>query len=136
MPGCRSLSQVGPSDDNVREMANLEGAIEVISHHIWAVLASERRKALLAEAEAAHRARQVRRHRQPTGMSVALRSPLRRLAGWWWSDRSRRQLRPLFQPVFGDDDRGAERRPVCQLEPSCQTMAAIATGCLPPCARS
>jgi hypothetical protein len=123
MAGCRSLRQVGPSDDNVREMANLKGAIEMISYHIRAVLASERRKTLIAEAEAAHWARQARRHRQLTGMSAARRSPHRRLVGWLWSDRSRRHFQPLFQPVL-EDDPEAERLRVCHLDPSCQITEA------------
>lgn len=124
MSGCRFLHQAGPSDDNVRELAALEGAIEVIYYHIQAVLASERRKTLIAEAEAAHWARQARRHRQLTRVSAARGSPLRRLAAWLWSDRSRWQFRPLFRPVFEDDDPGAERLRVCQLRPSCQITAA------------
>jgi hypothetical protein len=96
----------------------------VIYYHIQAVLASERRKTLIAEAEAAHWATQARRHRQLTRVSAAHGSPLRRLAAWLWSDRSRWQFRPLFQPVFEDDDPGAERLRVCQLRPSRQITAA------------
>src|SRR5271169_3113374 len=81
MSGCRFLHQAGPSDDNVRELAALEGVIEMIYYHIQAVLASERRKTLIAEAEAAHWARQARRHRQLTRVSAAriIASPTRSL---------------------------------------------------------
>jgi hypothetical protein len=75
----------------------------MINYHILAVLGSERRKTLIAEAEAAHWARQARRHRQLPGMSPARRSLLGRLADWWWSDRSRRQFPLLVQPVFEDE---------------------------------
>ena len=74
MSGRCSLHQAGPSDDNVRELATMQGAIEVINYHVLAVLGSERRKTLIAEAEAAHWARQARRHRQLTGMSPARRA--------------------------------------------------------------
>jgi RimJ/RimL family protein N-acetyltransferase len=54
----------------------------VINNHIQAALASERVRDLLAEAEAARRARQARSHRQWPGMPAARRRPLRRLAAW------------------------------------------------------
>jgi RimJ/RimL family protein N-acetyltransferase len=52
------------------------------NHHIHAALAAERRRDLLAEAEAARRARQARSHRQWPGMPAVRRWPLRGLAGW------------------------------------------------------
>jgi RimJ/RimL family protein N-acetyltransferase len=53
-----------------------------MNDHIQAALAAERRRDLLAEAEAARQARQARSHRQWPGMPAARRWPLRRLAGW------------------------------------------------------
>ena len=52
----------------------------MFSYHIQADLASERRRTLLAEAEAARRARQARSHWQRSGIAAAHRPPLRWLA--------------------------------------------------------
>jgi hypothetical protein len=49
----------------------------MINHHIHAALATERRDALLAEAEAARRANRARLHRQRMHTPVARRPPLR-----------------------------------------------------------
>ena len=46
-------------------------------HHILAAVASERRNTLLAEAEAARRAKEARSHRQRPRVPGARRSPLR-----------------------------------------------------------
>ena len=54
----------------------------MINDHIQAVLASERVRDLLAEAEAARRARQARSHRQWPGMPAARRRPIHKLAAW------------------------------------------------------
>jgi RimJ/RimL family protein N-acetyltransferase len=54
---------------------------QVFNDHIQAALASERRKTLLAEAEAARRARDARSHRKRIGSSTARTSPLRWRAG-------------------------------------------------------
>jgi RimJ/RimL family protein N-acetyltransferase len=53
----------------------------VFNYHIQAALASERRKTLLAEAEAARRARDARSHRKRMGISTARNPPLRWRAG-------------------------------------------------------
>lgn len=53
----------------------------MFNYHIQAALASERRKALLAEAEAARRAREARSYRERMGISTARSSPLRWRAG-------------------------------------------------------
>jgi hypothetical protein len=51
--------------DNVRELTSHEGAIHMTAHpYISAALADERRKTLLAQAEAAGLANQARSHRQ------------------------------------------------------------------------
>ncbi len=50
----------------------------MLSYHIQAELASERRKALLTEAETARRVRDARSYRQRTGISPARNSPF----GW------------------------------------------------------
>jgi SAM-dependent methyltransferase/RimJ/RimL family protein N-acetyltransferase len=76
-----------------RHWAYLEGAIQVINCRIQA------RKTLLADAEAARRAKQARSDRQRSGISAARRF-LRWLVGWLGSDRSRKQLRPLFHSVM------------------------------------
>jgi RimJ/RimL family protein N-acetyltransferase len=54
----------------------------VISYHIHAMLASERRNTLLEEMQAARLVRQARSYRRRTGMAAARRPPLRWLAGW------------------------------------------------------
>jgi RimJ/RimL family protein N-acetyltransferase len=54
---------------------------QVFSYHIQAALASERSKTLLAEAEAARRARDARSPRERMGISTAGSSPLRWRAG-------------------------------------------------------
>ena len=54
----------------------------MISYHIQAMLASERRNTFLAEMETARRVRQARSYRRRTGMSAARRPPLRWLASW------------------------------------------------------
>ena len=54
----------------------------MIPYHIHADLASERRKTLLAEAEAFRLAKQARSHRQPVGTSAGRRSLLRWIRGW------------------------------------------------------
>ncbi len=54
----------------------------MINDHIQAALASERVRDLLAEAEAARRARQARSHRQWPGMPAARRRPIHKLAAW------------------------------------------------------
>ena len=48
----------------------------MINYHIQAALAAERRRDLLAEAEAARRAKQARPHRQRPGMPAARRRPI------------------------------------------------------------
>jgi hypothetical protein len=53
----------------------------MFSYHIQTDLASERRKALLTEAQTARRVRDARSHRQRAGVSTASRSPLRWRAG-------------------------------------------------------
>ena len=87
------------------------------NHHIQAALASERRRDLLAEAEAARRVRQARSHRQCPGMPAGRRRPLRRLAGWLlpgWRSGPRQAARGkptvlrdgsevLIRPVQGAD---------------------------------
>ena len=71
----------------------------MINHpYIQAALACERRDTLLAEAEAARRAKETRSHRR-VGTSVALRSPLRWVPNWLLSDRSRQQFR-VHRPRF------------------------------------
>jgi RimJ/RimL family protein N-acetyltransferase len=54
----------------------------VINNHIQAALASERVRDLLAEADAARRARQARSHRQWPGMPAARQRPIHKLAAW------------------------------------------------------
>ena len=54
----------------------------MFSYHIQAELGSERRKALLMEAETARRVRDARSHRQRTGISPARKSPLGWRARW------------------------------------------------------
>ena len=54
----------------------------MINYHIQAALAAERRRDLLAGAQAARRVGQARSHRQWPGVPAARRRPLRRLAGW------------------------------------------------------
>jgi hypothetical protein len=71
---------LGPGG-NARELVKTEGAFQVFNYHIQAKLASERRKALLAEAEAARRAREARSYRGRMGISTARSSPLRWRAG-------------------------------------------------------
>ena len=66
---------------NAREPVKTEGVFQVFNYHIQAALASERRKTLLAEAEAARRARDARSHRERMGISTAGSSPLRWRAG-------------------------------------------------------
>ena len=53
----------------------------MINNHIQAMLVSERRRDLLAEAEVARRVRQARSHRQRSGMPAARPGALRSLAG-------------------------------------------------------
>ncbi len=53
----------------------------MFNYHVQAALASERRKTLLAEAEAARRARDARSQRKRMGISTARNSPLRWRAG-------------------------------------------------------
>ncbi len=54
----------------------------MINNHIQAALASERVRDLLAEADAARRARQARSHRQWPGMPTARQRPIHKLAAW------------------------------------------------------
>jgi RimJ/RimL family protein N-acetyltransferase len=64
----------------------------MINDHIQAALAAERRRGLLAEAEAARLARQARPHWQWPGMPAVRRRPLRWLAHWLmpgWRSRPR-----------------------------------------------
>jgi len=68
----------------------------VINYHIQAELASERRKAFLAEAEAARQARHARSQRQRTGASTARRSPLGGRAGRLVSGRIGWRLGPRY----------------------------------------
>jgi RimJ/RimL family protein N-acetyltransferase len=89
----------------------------VINDHIQAALAAERRRGLLAEAEAARLARQARSSRQWPSMPAARRRPLRRLAGWLspgWRSGPRHAARGkpavlrdgsevLIRPVHGTD---------------------------------
>ena len=49
----------------------------MINQHIHAALATERRNTLLAEAEAARRAKQAQLHRRQPRTSAARRSPIR-----------------------------------------------------------
>jgi hypothetical protein len=60
MPGGLVLRQVGVSYQP-------NGGIQVISHHISAAVASERRDCFLAEKQAADRARQARPRRRRAG---------------------------------------------------------------------
>jgi RimJ/RimL family protein N-acetyltransferase len=60
----------------------------MINHHIHAALARERRDTLLAEAEAARRARQARPYRQRAGAAAARRSRLYRTPHWQRPARS------------------------------------------------
>ena len=87
------------------------------NHHIHAALAAERRRDLLAEAEAARRARQARSHQQWPAVPAARRWPLRGLAGWLlpgWRSGPRHVARGeptvlrdgsevLIRPVHGTD---------------------------------
>ena len=54
----------------------------MINYYVHAGLASERRRDLMAEAQAARRAGQARSYRRRTGMSAARRPPLCWLASW------------------------------------------------------
>jgi RimJ/RimL family protein N-acetyltransferase len=54
----------------------------VINNHIQAALASERVRDVLAEADAARRARQARSHRQWPGLPAARQRPIHKLAAW------------------------------------------------------
>lgn len=82
----------------------------MINHpYIQAALARERRNTFLAEAQTARLASQARLRRPRAGVSAARRSPLRWVPNWLLSVWSHRQIRPLHQPVFQDDDLGAER---------------------------
>ena len=54
----------------------------MFNYHIQAELASERRKALLTEAETARRVRDARSHRQRRGRSTARNPPPGWRAGW------------------------------------------------------
>jgi hypothetical protein len=53
----------------------------MFSYHIQAGLASERRRALLTEAQTAHRVRDARSHRRRSGGSTAGQPPRGRRAG-------------------------------------------------------
>ena len=66
---------------NARELAKTEGVFQMFSYHIQAELGSERRKALLTEAETARRVRDARSHPQRMGVSRASKSTLGRRAG-------------------------------------------------------
>jgi RimJ/RimL family protein N-acetyltransferase len=88
-----------------------------MNDHIQAALAAERRRDLLAEAEAARRAKQVRSHRQwPTGPAARrrpLRGPIGRLLPGWRSGPRRAAIgkqallrdgsEVLIRPVQGTD---------------------------------
>jgi len=85
----------------------------VFSYHIQSALASERRKAFLAEMDAARQARQARSGRR-TGAYAAGRSPLRLLAGWlpsisnrWRAGRSPQAVRHEIGLVAEADPRPA-----------------------------
>jgi hypothetical protein len=80
MPGGGPLHQVGTSDSNGRELANLKGAIHVMNYYTQAALVSERQKTLLAEG--ARRSQQAQCRRPLAGMPAARRSALGRLADW------------------------------------------------------
>jgi|SRR6266487_1357250 len=56
--------------------------MQMMNYYIYLALARGRSSALLAEAEAAGRAKQARRYRKRAGVSGARRSPLRRLFRW------------------------------------------------------
>jgi RimJ/RimL family protein N-acetyltransferase len=76
----------------------------MISHHVSAALGTERRNALLAEAEAARQARQARTQLQRSGASLAC-SPRRR---WLRSSKGKRIVlrdgsRLLIRPVHSAD---------------------------------
>ena len=89
----------------------------MINYHIQAALAAERRRDLLAEAEAARRAKQARPHRQWPGMPAARRRPIHKLAAWllpgWrsgprYAARGKRTVlrdgsEVLIRPVRGTD---------------------------------
>ena len=62
----------------------------MISYHIRTALARERHDTLLAEAEAARRARQARPHRQRAGATVGRRS---------WLYRTPHGCVPTWQPT-------------------------------------
>jgi RimJ/RimL family protein N-acetyltransferase len=88
-----------------------------MNDHIQAALAAGRRRDLLAEAEAAHRAKQARSHRQWPAVPVARRRPLRGpigrlLPGWRSGWRHAASGKPallrdgsevLIRPVQGTD---------------------------------
>ena len=63
---------------NACELAKTQGVLQMSNYHIQAELASERRRALLTEAQAARRVRDARSHRQRAGGSTTGQPPL----GW------------------------------------------------------
>jgi RimJ/RimL family protein N-acetyltransferase len=91
----------------------------MMNYYVYLALARGRSSALLAEAEAAGRAKQARQYRQRAGASGARRSPLRRLFRWlrparsgWWAWPGRRAggcvvlrdgSKVLIRPVHSDD---------------------------------
>src|SRR5215469_11041251 len=96
MPPCALVQQVGRGD-NSRE-PTVRG-LKMFSYYMQSALASERRKAFLAEMDAARRVSQARSRRR-TGAHPAGRSPLRLLADWlpsvsnrWRAERNPQAVR-------------------------------------------
>jgi hypothetical protein len=63
---------------NACELAKTQGVFQMSNYHIQAELASERRRALLTEAQTARRVRDARSHRRRSGGSTAGQPP----RGW------------------------------------------------------
>jgi hypothetical protein len=80
MPAGRPLPQVGLGG-NVRHGTSFE-EIQVLSNHIQAAVAAERRRDLLAEAEADRQIRRARWQRPRPDLHTVRQRPVRRLAGW------------------------------------------------------
>jgi len=80
MSAGRPLPQVGLGG-NVRHGTSFE-EIQVINNHIQAAVAAERRRDLLAEAEADRQIRRARSQRPRPDLHTASQRPGRKLAGW------------------------------------------------------
>ena len=81
---------------NACEPAKTQGVFQMFSYHIQAGLASERRRALLTEAQTARRVRDARSHRRRAGGSTAGQPPLGWRAGRLVSRRTSWRRAPRY----------------------------------------